>query len=170
MHWERRQLTWPHHKLAPWHKELEKWERTLCENKAVAILAEMQAGRPALIQKDGGEMLIAIVLDRPLTEAKALENDPTAFTREMTRILVAEQGHPLIAQMMRPTGSSDPPPANSTASGTGSHERANASQPVQLALFSQRGVPTVATRHSIPLLTQVLIGAVTMGYPWLTLL
>ena len=134
MHWERRQLTWPHHKLAPWHKELEKWERTLCENKAVAILAEMQAGRPALIQKDGGEMLIAIVLDRPLTEAKALVNDPTAFTREMTRILVAKQGHPLIAQMMRPTaflGSSDPPPANSTASGTGSHERPNASQPVQ---------------------------------------
>ena len=131
MHWERRQLTWPHHKLAPWHKELEKWERTLCENKAVAILAEMQAGRPALIQKDGGEMLIAIVLDRPLAEAKALVNDPAAFTREMTRILVAKQGHPLIAQMMRPTGSSDPPPANSTASGTGSHERPNASQPVQ---------------------------------------
>ena len=60
----------------------------------------------ALIQKDGGE--IAIVLDRPLTDAKALVNDPTAFTREMTRILVAKQGHPLIAQMMKPTGSSDP--------------------------------------------------------------
>ena len=51
-------------------RSLEEWERTLCENKAVAILAEMQAGRPALIQKDGGEMLIAIVLDRPLTEAQ----------------------------------------------------------------------------------------------------
>ena len=32
----------------------------------------MQAGRPALIQKDGGEMLIAMVLDRPLAEAKSL--------------------------------------------------------------------------------------------------
>jgi len=42
-------------------RALEEWERTLCENKAVAILAQMQAG-----QKDGGEMLIAIVLDRPL--------------------------------------------------------------------------------------------------------
>jgi len=31
--------------------------------KAVAILADMQAGRPALIKKDGGEMLIALVLD-----------------------------------------------------------------------------------------------------------
>ena len=51
------------------------------------ILAEMQAGRPALIQKDGGEMLIAIVLDKPLAEAKALVDDPADFTREMTRIL-----------------------------------------------------------------------------------
>ena len=67
-------------------RALEEWERTLCENKAVAILAQMQAGRPALIQKDGGEMLIAIVLDRPLADAKALVNDPAAFTREI-RIL-----------------------------------------------------------------------------------
>ena len=29
-------------------RALEEWERTLCENKAVAILAQMQAGRPAL--------------------------------------------------------------------------------------------------------------------------
>ena len=49
-------------------RALEEWERTLCENKAVAILEQMQAGRPALIQKDGGEMLIAIVLDRPHTQ------------------------------------------------------------------------------------------------------
>ena len=89
---------------------LEEWERTLCANKAVAILAQMQAGRPALIQKDGGEILIAIVLDRPLAEAKTLVDDPAAFTREMTGILIAEQSHPLIAQMMRPAGSGDPPP------------------------------------------------------------
>ena len=63
----------------------EEWERTLCENKAVAILAQMQAGRSALIQKDGSEMLIAIVLDRPLADAKALVDDPAAFTREMTK-------------------------------------------------------------------------------------
>jgi len=48
----------------------------------------MQAGRPALIQKDGGEMLIAIVLDRPLAEAKALVDDPAAFTQAMTAILL----------------------------------------------------------------------------------
>ena len=102
-------------------RALEEWERTLCENKAVAILAQMQAGRPALIQKDGGEMLIAIVLDRPLA----------AFTREMTRILLEKQNHPLIAQMIKPTGSGDPPPSNSAASSTGSHEHLRGSQPVQ---------------------------------------
>ena len=72
---------------------LEEWERTLCENKAVAILAEVQAGRPTIIHKNGGEMLIAIVLDRPLAEAKELVDDPAAFTREMTRILREKQNH-----------------------------------------------------------------------------
>ena len=70
----------------------------------------MQAGRPALIQKDGGEMFFAIVLDRPLADAKALVDDPAAFTQEMTRILLEKQSHPLIAQMIKPAGSSDPPP------------------------------------------------------------
>ena len=96
----------PHHKLAPSRKE--PWSNgNAPENKAVAILAQMQAGRPALIQKDGGEMLIAIVLDRPLADAEALVNDPAAFTREMTRILLEKQNHPLIAQMVKPTGSGD---------------------------------------------------------------
>ena len=63
----------------------------LCENKAIAFLAQMQAGRPALIQKDGGEMLIAIVLDRPLADAKALVDDPATFTREMAKILLEKQ-------------------------------------------------------------------------------
>ena len=52
----------------------------MCENKAVAILAEVQAGRPTIIYKDGGERLIAIVLDRPLAETKELVDDPAAFT------------------------------------------------------------------------------------------
>ena len=101
-------------------RALEEWERTLCENKAVAILAEVQAGRPTIIHKDGGEMLIAIVLDRALAEAKELVDDPAAFTREMTRILRDKQTHPLIAQMMRPAESSDPLPATAAASGASS--------------------------------------------------
>jgi len=112
-------------------RALEEWERTLCENKAVAILAEVQAGRPAPIQKDGGEMLIAIVLDRPLAEAKALVDDPAAFTREMTRILREKQSHPLIAQMMKPAESSDPPPANAAVSSSGSRDKPCTSQSVQ---------------------------------------
>jgi len=103
-------------------RALEEWERTLCENKAVAILAEIQAGRPTIIHKDGGEMLIAIVLDKPLAEAKKLVDDPAAFTREMTRILRDKQTHPLIAQMMKPAESSDPPPATAAASGASSSE------------------------------------------------
>ena len=54
----------------------------MCENKAVALLAEVQAGRPTIIHKEGGEMLIAVVLDKPLVEAKAQVDDPAAFTRE----------------------------------------------------------------------------------------
>ena len=65
-------------------------------------------------------MLIAIVLDRPLADAKALVDDPAAFTREMTKILLEKQSHPLIAQMIKPAGSGDPPPSNSAASSTGS--------------------------------------------------
>ena len=103
-------------------RALEEWERTLCENKEVAILAQMQAGRPALIQKDGGEMLIAIVLDRPLADAKALVDDSVAFTREMTKILLEKQSHQLFAQMIKPAGSSDPSPSNSAATSTVSHE------------------------------------------------
>jgi hypothetical protein len=55
---------------------MEEWERNLCENKAVAIVEQMQAGRPAIIKKDGEEMLIVIVLDRALAEAKALVEVP----------------------------------------------------------------------------------------------
>ena len=72
-------------------RALEEWERTLCENKAVAILAEIQAGRPTIIHKDGGEMLIAIVLNKPLAEAK-LVDDPAAFTRDPLPATAAASG------------------------------------------------------------------------------
>ena len=44
----------------------EEWERCICENQAFSILH--QEGRQELIKKDGGEMLVSIVLDRPLAE------------------------------------------------------------------------------------------------------
>ena len=107
-------------------RAIEKWERNLCENKAVAILERMQAGRPALIKKDGGEMLIAIVLDRPLAEAKALVEAPSAFIRAVTRIMQDKQNHPVIAQMITPEADEDPTPSERAASSSGGHSQRGA--------------------------------------------
>ena len=51
------------------------------------ILEKLQEGRPALFQKDGGAMLIAIVLDRPLQEAQDLVDQPLQFLQEIKRVL-----------------------------------------------------------------------------------
>ena len=69
-------------------------------------------------------MLIPIVLDRPLAGAKALVDDPAAFTREMTRILRERQNHSLIAQMIKP-------PANTAASSTCSSQKPRTTSHVQ---------------------------------------
>ena len=66
-------------------RAVEEWERTVCENKAVAILDKLQEGRPALIQQNGGTMLIAIVLHRPLPEAQALVDNPHEFLPSPSR-------------------------------------------------------------------------------------
>ena len=47
-------------------RALEEWERTLCENKAVAILAEVQAGRPFFFSSVADVALMA----RSLHESK----------------------------------------------------------------------------------------------------
>ena len=73
----------------------------MCENKAVAILT--------LIKKDG-EMLIAIVLDKPLSEAQALVDNPDAFMLEITKIIQNKHAHPVIAQMLHPDVRDDLPP------------------------------------------------------------
>ena len=65
----------------------EEWERSICENKAFAILNKLQAGKSAIIKKDGGEMLVALVLDKPLATAKALVDDPPALVEEIMRIM-----------------------------------------------------------------------------------
>jgi len=50
----------------------EDWERSICENRAFAILRQLQTGRFPYIKKEGCEMLVAMVLDRPLAEAQSL--------------------------------------------------------------------------------------------------
>ena len=110
-------------------RAIEEWERNLCENKA--ILEQMQASRPALIKKDGEEMLIAMI--GPLAEAKALVEAPDAFIQAITRIMQDKQNHPVIAQMIRSGVSDDPPATESTASSSGgySHRVAVARTPAQ---------------------------------------
>jgi len=75
----------------------------------------MQAGRPALIKKDGGEMLIAIVLDRPLAEAQELVNTPGAFIQALTTTIQDKKNHPVIAQMIQPDTSEDVAPAEAAS-------------------------------------------------------
>ena len=47
----------------------------------------MQTGRSALIKKDGGEMLVAIALDRPLADAQALVSDPQKLIEIILKII-----------------------------------------------------------------------------------
>lgn len=93
-------------------RSAEEWERCICENKAFAILNRMQAGRSALIKNDGGEMLVAIVLDsdKPLAAAEALVDDPPALVAEIMQIMKDKQSHPVIAQMVHPDVRDDFPP------------------------------------------------------------
>ena len=71
-------------------------------------------------------MLIAIVLDRPLEEAKALVEDPDAFIQAITRIIQDKQNYPVIAQMISPEVNDDPPPSERAASSSGGHGRRGA--------------------------------------------
>ena len=96
-------------------RAVEEWERNVCENKAVAILNKMQEGKTPLIKKDGGEMLIAIVLDKPLSEAQALVDDPDAFMFEIMQIIQNKHAHPVIAQMLHPDMRDDLPPSECAA-------------------------------------------------------
>ena len=104
-------------------RAVEEWERNVCENKAVAILNKMQEGKTALIKKDG-EMLIAIVQDKPLSEAQALVDDPDAFMLEITKIIQNKHAHPVIAQMLHPDVRDDLPPSEcASASSEGQSSR-----------------------------------------------
>ena len=91
----------------------EEGARTLCENKAVAIIQQMQAGKPALIPKKCKEILIAIVLDRPLKEAQRLVENPERFFNEILEALETHRNHPVLTQLLLDIASAS---AASTAS------------------------------------------------------
>ena len=88
----------------------------------MAILDKLQEGRPALIQQDGGAMLIAIVLDRPLPEAQALVDNPHEFLKEITRVLADQQTHPILEQMLQTIQGDTGKEASGSASSTGGHQ------------------------------------------------
>ena len=60
-------------------------------------------------------MLVSIVLDRPLDEAKALVEDPDRLISEITAILESKQAHPLLNQMVNADVRDDMPIADFTA-------------------------------------------------------
>jgi len=65
-------------------------------------------------------MLIAIVLDKPLSEAQALVDNPDAFMLEITKIIQNKHAHPVIAQMLHPDVRDDLPPSECAPAPTGS--------------------------------------------------
>ena len=145
-----------------WHNEQEKSGNETCENKAVAILERMQAGRPALIKKDGGEMLTAIVLDRPLAEAKALVEAPNAFMQAIESCKTNRTTQSL--RMINPEANDDPAPSERAASSSGGHSRRGAvtrppAQPNTQFHGGQREVLTVVP-HQTP------VTALQCSTPW----
>jgi len=61
----------------------------------------MQTGRSPIIKKDGGEMLVAMVLDRPLADAQSLVHNPIKFVEEILQIIDDQKSHPVIEQMLK---------------------------------------------------------------------
>ena len=83
-------------------RAMEEWERSICENQAFAILHRMQTGRSTLIKKDGGEMLVAMALDRPLADAEALVRDPRKLVAEILQITRTSNRTQLSKQWLKP--------------------------------------------------------------------
>ena len=71
----------------------EDWERSICENRAFAILRQLQTGRS--IKMEGCEMLVYMVLDRPLAEAQSLVRNPGEFVEEILQMIKDKKSHPV---------------------------------------------------------------------------
>ena len=109
----------------------EEWERTLCENKAIAIMQQMQEGKPALIPKECEEILIAIVLDQPLTEAKNLVENPEGFFDDILDALSAQRNHPVLMQMLQDMATPGPATSQRATSSTNQSDSQQATPPDQ---------------------------------------
>ena len=103
-------------------RAIEEWERNLCENKAVALLEQMQAGKPALIKK----MEERCSLPSCLIGTRGGKSIGWSSWCLITRIMQDKQKHPVIAQMIRPEVNDDLPPSESAASSSRGHNRRGA--------------------------------------------
>ena len=83
------------------HAQRTIFDRSMCENQAFAILQKIQAGRVPYIKTEGKEMLVAMVLDRPLVEAQNLVRNRDAFIEELVKTLSDKKEHPVIVQMLK---------------------------------------------------------------------
>ena len=82
----------------------------------------MQEGKPAFIPKECEEILIAIVLDRPLTEAQRLVENPERFFNEILEALETHRNHPVLMQLLHDI-------ASASASSTATHSAGQQATP-----------------------------------------
>ena len=101
-HWARKMFLLHLLRQVHCHLTQQKNRRDVfAENQAFSILHQAQEGRQELIKQDVGEMLVSIVLDRPLDEAKALVEDRDRLISEITVILESQQAN-MLNQMVNP--------------------------------------------------------------------
>ena len=62
----------------------------VCENHAFDILQKVQEGKIPHIKEEGREMLVVIVLDRPLVEAQKLVGGPDAPADALVQTMIIE--------------------------------------------------------------------------------
>ena len=97
-------------------------------------------------------MLIAIVLDRPLAEAKALVEPPMPSSKPSLESCQDKQNHPVIAQMINPEADDDPTPLERAASSSGGHSHRG------LSRIQHRQQRYSAPHHRCYWSTWVLVG------------
>ena len=94
-------------------------------------MQQMQEGKPALIPKECEEILIAIVLDRPLTEAKHLVENPEGFFEEILNALSTQRNHPVLMQMLQDMATPGPAASEGAKSSNNRADSQQAAPPTQ---------------------------------------
>ena len=94
-------------------------------------MQQMQEGKPALIPKECKEIVIAIVLDRLLAEAKRLVENPEGFFEEILEAPTAQRNHPVLMQLLQDMATPDPATREGATSSTHQHDGQQGPPPTQ---------------------------------------